>query len=43
MLIKNSINENLGQNPLWQDISAVKNDRVYVLPYQLFAVILVLI
>lgn len=36
--VKNSINENLGQNPLWQDISAVKNDRVYVLPYQLFAV-----
>lgn len=36
--VKNSIDENLGQNPLWQDISAVKNNRVYVLPYQLFAV-----
>ena len=36
--VKNSIDENLGKNPLWQDISAVKNNRVYVLPYQLFAV-----
>ena len=26
--VKNSIDENLGQNPLWQDISAVKNNRV---------------
>lgn len=36
--VKASINDNLGQNPLWKDISAVKNNRVYVLPYQLFAV-----
>lgn len=36
--VKNSMNETLGKNPLWQEISAVKNNRVYVLPYQLFAV-----
>lgn len=36
--VKASMNENLGKNPLWKDLSAVKNNRVYVLPYQLFAV-----
>lgn len=36
--VKASMNENLGKNQLWQEISAVKNNRVYVLPYQLFAV-----
>ena len=36
--VKNNLDQNLGQNPLWQEISAVKNNRVYILPYQLFAV-----
>lgn len=36
--VKASMDANLGQNPLWKDLSAVKNNRVYVLPYQLFAV-----
>ncbi len=36
--VKANMDQTLGQNPLWQEISAVKNNRVYVLPYQLFAV-----
>lgn len=36
--VRANINENLGKNSLWQEISAVKNNRIYVLPYQLFAV-----
>ena len=36
--VKTELDNTLGANPLWQDVSAVKNGRVYVLPYQLFAV-----
>lgn len=36
--VKESMNKTLGQDPLWGEVSAVKNNRVYVLPYQLFAV-----
>lgn len=36
--VKTGLDNTLGANPLWQDVSAVKNGRVYVLPYQLFAV-----
>ena len=36
--MKAELDNTLGTNPLWQEIDAVKNGRVYVLPYQLFAV-----
>ena len=36
--VKTELDNTLGENPLWQDVAAVKNGRVYVLPYQLFAV-----
>lgn len=36
--VKTKLDETLGDNPLWQNVAAVKNGRVYVLPYQLFAV-----
>lgn len=36
--VKTELDNTLGANPLWQDVAAVKNGRVYVLPYQLFAV-----
>ncbi len=36
--VKENMDKTLGQSPLWSEISAVKNNRVYVLPYQLFAV-----
>lgn len=36
--VKANMDKTIGQDPLWKEISAVKNNRVYVLPYQLFAV-----
>lgn len=36
--VKANLDNTLSSNPLWQDIKAVKNNNVHVLPYQLFAV-----
>lgn len=36
--VKANLDNTLGQDPLWGQVSAVQNGRVYILPYQLFAV-----
>ena len=36
--LKAKFQKEMDENPVWKDMSAVKNKRIYTLPYQLFAV-----